>query len=142
MREIKFRFWNIEYDNRGEEVGRMIFISLRNKRGHLQDAYIQGRLMQYTGLKDKNGIEIYEGDIIEYILNQEGWDLCNHTYLADGSKREGVVGYSSGTLGVVSTRREYIEYKLGMLLPFQLFTRKQCVKVVGSIYENKELLDA
>lgn len=72
MREIKFRIWDsdlkkmrylnnthdiIEFDEKG--IGQY---------HNLQTGYGEwfSELMQYTGLKDKNGVPIYEGDIVQY----------------------------------------------------------------------------
>ena len=77
MREIKFRTWDgkkmmselpayLEPHDVNETISSM------NSEGIV--------LMQYTGLKDKNGKEIYEGDIVEY------YDWC---YCTDGTYQEG-----------------------------------------------------
>lgn len=57
MREIKFRIWN----DKVKEMG-IVFGLDYPEPLELLPHYI---VMQYTGLKDKNGVEIYEGDILQ-----------------------------------------------------------------------------
>ena len=88
MREIKFRAWDKDSKSWVDDV-----LLTCNEYGFLYQNYnkceFMGEdrdivLMQYTGLKDKNGEEIYEGDIIEtqygikheVIFNDGAWELA------------------------------------------------------------------
>lgn len=70
-------------------------------------------LMQYTGIKDKNNKEIYEGDIVEFYSNVEDEIIT-----------------------------EKVEYHFGIYRAGDYFVGKiynKC-EVIGNIYENKDLL--
>lgn len=72
MREIKFRAWN-ELAEGGEIV--------TEENSGLTSAQILDRfsnVMQYTGLKDRNGREIYEGDIVELSKHMNPAEFDNY----------------------------------------------------------------
>ena len=73
-------------------------------------------LMQSTGLKDKNGVEIYEGDLLK-------------TWIG---------GYEQASPYVVEDMRKlYFELKRD-----DSYYRIQKTEIIGNIYENPELLEA
>jgi len=126
MREIKFRAW-LKEDKEMENVKTMDFTdkTIRClKKNEFINAYLLRRvsfddveLMQYTGLKDKNGKEIYERDIV-VLNNIENDNMC-------------IVRY------------EHSSYRLeGWSLRENLSNvEDRFLEVVGNIYENKNLLE-
>lgn len=69
MREIKFRGWITELDKWADEV-EVYHDGSFNLSSRIVSGYT-GILMQYTGLKDMGGKEIYEGDIVKQTLDEE-----------------------------------------------------------------------
>ena len=136
MRAIKFRAWNREL---GEMwVGGYVQFDTGNVWFENEDGdqfeYTQDKfpLMQYTGLRDKNGNEIYEGDILEY-----------HDYMWNFKADQihiGVVRWQDWH-GAFDCERRMIDGKEvkpehglpGIQFKFQ-------AKVIGNIYENPHLL--
>ena len=113
MREIKFRAWDKVL--KGWIVEKVFFCD--------GEAYIlrgealvlcYAEIMQYTGLKDKNGKEIYEGDILEDV-DYEGDDNFWEVKWVNVSWEAG--GYEMD--------KKYTQ-------------KKQ--KIIGNIYQNKDLI--
>ena len=133
MRDIKFRMF---YNNKMFYMNKM-FVAV----GHIgfsNDGYVDLNeydkedcyLMQYTGLKDKNGKEIWEGDIVITTYDS--------THLKDGSKKveKAVVEWDICNPCFVMKgidKKNFIEYDFVCCdLRYQ--------EVIGNIYENLELL--
>lgn len=113
MREIKFRYWDKE-NNEMIDGDVLAFEEYLPIADHLN----QEGITQYVGLKDKNGKEIYEGDIVK---------ISNHPF--EGSMKINgnyEVGYN-----------EYMELCCGSLL---LFRNKHYAEVIGNVFENPELI--
>ena len=81
MREIEFRVWDKDaqqYYQPAFILGDDIWVALDNNKPFELDCIgaIYGDILvieQYTGLKDKNGTKIYEGDRVKLDLNNEGY---------------------------------------------------------------------
>lgn len=119
MREIKFRAFNKSLKIM-HEVSSINFtykeIIVDTFDDYWELDFKDVELMQYAGLRDKNGKEIYEGDIVEYVKN----GLYNKGYV--------VFDYGAFMIKDDSNVLKRIDHL------------KNAV-VVGNIYENKELLD-
>lgn len=131
MKEIKFRAWDKKNNKilSGEELIRnCIMVSPAN--GHLINYKVpmifygeDFELMQFTGLKDKNGKEIFEGDI----LRDEN-DNKFEVYFADGI----------GAWRMVNLKYEEDCYSFDIC---ESGLESGALEVIGNIYENPELLE-
>src|SRR3990167_3414050 len=108
MREIKFKVWDGKtmWDTKDLELEGVVFL-------------------QYIGLKDKNGKEIYEGDILEFV--------AENYYL--GGKRMEVI-YSKGAF--IGWNKNGGLQAGGKTQRFA--SSKSQIEVIGNLYENPELL--
>lgn len=138
MREIKFRVWdkalkymhicgeNVHDSCYYDENNNFYYYNLQNGEGSSE--YGDYILMQYTGLHDKNGKEIYEGDIIQHLY----WD-CDET---DYYKVE----WDNEILGFVFKSTINNSY-LALDDTYSDDTGEYEIVVIGNIYDNPELLE-
>jgi len=117
-REIKFRAWDTTNKRMILEPyihfvdGKSFYLDQRSRGGKMRSD-LEIELMQFTGLLDKNGKEIYEGDIVLVCFNDGSiYDHPQHVYFEKGSFCVGM-GYLSDS---------------------------KIIEVIGSIYENPELI--
>ena len=123
MREIKFRAW----DNFFKQ---MYYFDFENnievRSGHLWIVHEEGaisskspsiKIMQYTELKDKNGTEIYEGDIVKVKDIYSNIEYVGFVDFADAS-------FIIKTSYMSAYR--WMDYE---------------VEILGNVYENQELLE-
>lgn len=137
MREIKFRAWDgkkwwivtsvsfIEYDPDlvaayGHGGGYYLIEGIDKDGNRFKGTSIDTKLVAYTGLKDKNGKEIYEGDIVK-----GGWHKTAAIYEVRWY-RGGFMLHENGHFGFSDMESHDGDSKY--------------LEVIGNIYENSELI--
>jgi uncharacterized phage protein (TIGR01671 family) len=120
MKEIKFRAWH-------EKLNRMIYnLSVKDSISEWVDENGKGwcfeeDIMQYTGLKDRNGKEIYEGDIIEY------------------RNKVLIIGFCKASASFGLYEKDIDDIK--NYYWFDNDISESEIEIIGNIYENQELLE-
>lgn len=115
MKELKFRAWD------GKKIIDDVIPASETSIIELYDRYEWGEtevkaVEQYTGLKDKNGKEIYENDIVEY-----DW-------------------YIIGDKPAYRTKEQVVFDDIGARLDTDRIRFCTNVEVIGNIHENADLL--
>ena len=115
MREIKFRFWN-EAGKHYHYDQMTAMECLKQQSLGMYDHEKEGcAFEQYTGLKDINGKEIYDGDILDHegVRFDAAWDDVLSAWMCWPIQAEG---------------------------PRHLFEMNKASRIVGNIHENRDLL--
>jgi len=151
MRKIKFRAWDgnnnlmwqvidISFDKsfevdyirgRYESDADTIGIS----RGAVPERFKKVILMQYTGLKDKNDTEIYEGDIVKILYTD--WPSCDGCH---STTEEHMNDLALTRVVIWSVQGFYVSHKVDGYAESMEPGQHGFIEVIGNIYENPELM--
>jgi uncharacterized phage protein (TIGR01671 family) len=126
MREIKFRVWDGEkmvYPDKDGWYNECKFEGSANPQSvRLGTAIEKLTVLQYTGLKDKNGKEIYTGDIIEMVRIKDKKNCF--VYFVGQVTDHGFAGIT------IDAKNDYMDFEC----------KDYSYEVIGNIYENQVLL--
>lgn len=135
MREIKFKIWDkdknkwlYDYEDITMAIGRMS--KYAEEKGWI--------LLQFTGLHDRHGKEIYEGDIVRFA---DKWEWYR------GKFAGGILSTAEDKKEVLTNHKKYpyeirkVEFNEGGFVFATHSEIREYWEVIGNIYENPELLE-
>jgi len=130
MREIKFRAWDVYFKQMFDVIrvdwlpgGINVYFYLDTGEEWCSDGC---ELIQHTGLKDKNGKEIYEGDIVKFLAG-ESYTITGGVFAYDNFE---VINF-----GQYGWEPFVFEGYDGVIM----FYEHNCT-IIGNIYKNPELI--
>ncbi len=130
-REIKFRAWDKGSEYMHSNVQSGVY---EDPDDWTEFSTVLGlerfEVMQYTGLKDKNGKEIYEGDVVEY-------NDFNSLKTGGHAEDKIIVGKVIFICGMWMVEENNCGHDL-----YEGLVNDEEFEVIGNIYENPELLEA
>ena len=118
MREYKFRVWD---GKTMVGVGSIEFFT--DDSIHVNEELLNPDLMQYTGLKDKNGVEIYEYDLVKFV--------------SGGKEHIKIVVWCKVRCCFVTSNSKNNVSACTSLYASRIY--KHNLEVIGNIYQNPEL---
>ena len=146
----KFRAWDKVFKEM-VQVNALVFdeqvIKATYKNGNIAKEDVKEYvLMQSTGLFDKNGKEIFEGDILKF--NDEWEDYCQEGYVDGSSEGINYVLIGSEMTYFIFEKTKYPDSSLFYYVNEEHLTFQEVMEdnefefeIVGNIYENPELLE-
>lgn len=147
MRELKFRAWANGYEewcHSIEYMGDGLWLGyVDDGIGELSTTDII--VEQYTGLKDKNGKEIYEGDILEF---DKDFDDSAQRYVPYFDEKLAAFGFRiyGYQYYISESGSEEFESEMSLISEMENYEREEIIfyteyiSRVGNIHENPELL--